>query len=106
MHDGHGSCATCSQMARRSTYMELGCFDERFRRSEDTEFNVRVAKAGGHFIGIAKPLVIQHMTKTGEKNLDDELYYQQLLLKTHKDVAEKYGQYEFCKEWLSLKYTA
>ena len=45
------------------------------------------------------------MTKTGEKNLDDELYYQQLLLKTHKDVAEKYGQYEFCKEWLSLKYT-
>lgn len=105
MHDGHGSCATCSQMARRSTYMELGGFDERFRRSEDTEFNVRVAKAGGHFIGIAKPLVIQHMTNTGEKNLDDELYYQQLLLKTHKDVAEKHGQYEFCKEWLSLKYT-
>lgn len=104
MHDGHGSCATCSQMARRSTYMELGGFDERFRRSEDTEFNVRVAKAGGHFIGVARPLVIQHMTKTGEKNLDDELHYQQLLLKTHKDIADEYGQYEFCKEWLSLKY--
>ena len=104
VHDGHGSCATCSQMARRSTYMELGCFDERFRRSEDTEFNVRVAKAGGHFIGIAKPLVIQHMTKTGEKNLDDELHYQKLLLKTHKDVADEHSQYEFCKEWLDLKY--
>ena len=104
MHDGRGSCATCSQMARRSTYKELGGFDERFRRSEDTEFNVRVAKAGGHFVGIAKPLVIQHMTKTSEKNLDDELFYQQLLLKTHKDIADKHGQYRFCTEWLRLKY--
>ena len=103
MHGGRGSCATCSQMARRSAYKELGGFDERFRRSEDTEFNVRVAKAGGHFVGIAKPLVIQHMTKTGEKNLDDELYYQLLLLETHRDVADSHGQYEFCEEWLRLK---
>lgn len=64
---------------------------------------MRVAKAGGHFVGIAKPLVIQHMTKTGEKNLDDELYYQLLLLETHRDVADSHGQYEFCEEWLRLK---
>ena len=45
-----GSTATCSQMSRLGTYKALGGFDEDFRRSEDTEFNVRAAIYGAHFL--------------------------------------------------------
>ena len=99
-----GACPTCSQMARLSTYKKLGGFDSVFKRSEDTEFNVRLAKKGGHFVGIAKPLVIQKMTKTSDKNLNDELHYTLLMLEKHRDIADKYNLYAFRKAWLEIKY--
>lgn len=103
LDDGYGSCPTCSQMARRSTYLNIGKFDTQFRRSEDTEFNIRVAKAGGHFVGIAKPLVVQFMTKTSEKSLDDELNCMLLVLKKHKDIFLKEKHYKFGCELLKAK---
>lgn len=104
LKDGYGACPTCSQMARLTTYQAVGGFDPAFRRSEDTEFNIRLAKMGGHFIGIADPLVVQTMTKTNDKSLTDECHYTQLLLKKHKDVADKYGMYDFCHRWIDIKY--
>lgn len=104
LEDGYGACPTCSQMARLTTYRTVGGFDPAFRRSEDTELNVRLAKAGGHFIGIARQLVMQTMTKTIDKSLADERRYTQMLLKKHKDVADKYGMYGFCRRWIDIKY--
>jgi GT2 family glycosyltransferase len=103
LNDGYGSCPTCSQMARLSTYRFLGGFDPLFRRSEDTDFNVRLALAGGHFVGISTPLVIQTMTKTAEKNIKDEFHYARLLLEKHKAVIGSEKLYDFSCEWLRLK---
>ncbi len=103
LKNGYGSCPTCSQMARLSTYRLLGGFDPSFRRSEDTDFNIRLALAGGHFVGISSPLVIQTMTKTAEKSIRDEFRYARLLLDKHKVVIEKEGVYVFCCEWLEVK---
>ena len=102
--DGFGSCAACSAMARTATYKTLGGFDPHFRRSEDTEFCVRLALHGGHFPGIADSLVIQSMTNSADKKL--ELERQELLrmLTKHKDVIADDSLYRFCCEWTELKF--
>src|SRR5262245_15027814 len=69
---GYGGCPTCSQMARLSTYDIIGGFDPLMRRCSDTDLAIRLAMRGAHFVGIARPLVIQTMTKTSEKSLAEE----------------------------------
>lgn len=101
--DGNGACPTCSQMARTSTYRDLGGFDSALRRGEDTEFNIRLARAGGHFAGIGKPLVYQTMTQTSDKSLEDEYRYMLNIVKKHRDIVEQTGQYNFCLRWLEGK---
>jgi glycosyltransferase involved in cell wall biosynthesis len=103
LEDGYGACPTCSQMARLSTYRLIGGFDPLLRRGEDTDFNIRLALAGGHFVGIANPLVIQTMTKTSDKNLQDEYRNMWRLLENHSDFLKQEGHYEFCCEWLDAK---
>lgn len=103
LQDGYGACPTCSQMARLSTYRHLGGFDESLRRGEDTDFNIRLALAGGHFVGIAEPLVIQNMTKTSEKNLQVEYEFMKRLLYKHRNFMEQAGQFNFGLDWLDLK---
>lgn len=104
LENDRGACPTCSQMARLTTYQTVNCFDPDFRRSEDTELNVRLAKTGGHFAGIARPLVRQIMTRGVDKNLIYERRYMKMLLEKHRDIADKYGMYSFCQCWLNIKY--
>lgn len=100
---GYGACATCSQLARRATYLKLGGFDPALRRCEDTDFNIRLAMKGGHFAGIAQPLVTQTMTRTSDKSL--ALEYQSILrvIDKHRHILEAEGQYRFCRSWLDAK---
>lgn len=101
--DGYGACPTCSQMGRLDLYRRSGGFDPVFRRSEDTEFTIRLAKAGGHFVGLAHPYVMQTMTKTTDKNLVDEYRYMLGLIEKHRDVMDRVGQYRFCLRWIEGK---
>ena len=104
LRDGYGACPTCCQMARTTTYIQAGGFDKRFRRSEDTDFCIRLAMKGAHFVGIKKHLVLQTMTKTSDKSIDIEFKYANLLLKKHKDFINKNGSYKFCVYWQKIKY--
>ena len=104
VRDGYGSCATCSQMARTDVYRTLGGFDRAFRRVEDTEFCVRLARTGGHFPGIATPLVVQSMTKTTDKDLAQEKRYTLAMIEKHRDLFEDEFLYRFCCEWVELKH--
>lgn len=99
-----GSIATCSQMARLSTYKDLQGFDKEFRRSEDTEFNVRASIMGAHFVGIDEPLVRQTMTLGSDKKLSSEEHYALKLLEKHESFIKKHAHYEFCYGWLTAKY--
>lgn len=101
---GFGSMPTCSQMARLSTYKALEGFDPAFRRSEDTEFNVRLAMAGGHFAGVAAPLVRQSMTYGSEKILATEEMMMKQLLAKYQDFIEEHSDYNFCRRWIETKY--
>lgn len=103
LENAYGSIATCSQMARVVTYRKLNGFDPAFRRGEDTEFNVRLARAGGHFVGIAEPLVTQTMSATSDKPIAAELGYGLYLLDKHRDLFQSDAEYSFCRSWLEVK---
>ena len=102
LNNAYGSLPTCSQMARLSTYKNLGGFDIFFKRSEDTEFIIRCAKEGSHFVGIKKALVNQYMTKTKDKNFEIEIFYFKAILKKHNKLLTK-KQFDFANNWLDLK---
>ena len=104
LKDGYGTCASCSQMARTSVYRALGGFDLDFRRSEDTDLAIRLAKAGAHFAGIGAPLVEQTMTATPDKSLRSERDFALRLLEKHRDVPDRYGLFDFCREWIEAKH--
>ncbi len=99
-----GSCATCSQMARKRLYAVLGGFDENLRRGEDTDLNIRLALAGGHFVGIAGPLVTQHMTVSSEKRIDLERSFVLQWFDKHRDYLSQMGWYGHAREWLDIKF--
>lgn len=101
---GFGSMASCAQMARLSTYRTLDGFDEEFRRCEDTDFNVRFAQNGGHFAGIAEPLVRQAMTPGSDKTLmQDEDYARKLIIKHAIFIRNSGVSPLFCSRWLDAK---
>jgi glycosyltransferase involved in cell wall biosynthesis len=103
LEDGYGACPTSSQMARLSTYRALGGFDPTLRRGEDTDLNIRLAEAGGHFVGIGRPLVVQTMTRTSEKSLAEEYRNMLLLMEKHRTIMDREGQYAFCRRWIDAK---
>ncbi len=103
LEDGYGANPTCSQMARLSTYLCVDGFDDRLRRGEDTDFTIRLALAGGHFVGIGEPLVTQWMTRTEEKSLAEEHRNQLLLIDKHRALLERVRQYGFCRRWAEAK---
>ena len=95
---------SCSLMARRETFIVVGGFDPAFRRVEDIDFAVRLALAGGHFIGCPECLFIQHATaaqdKSPRKNLDAEL----MLVEKHRAYLESAGWYGYARRWPWVRY--
>lgn len=104
LDNGGGACATCSQMARLSTYKSLGGFDPSFRRSEDTELNIRLGRAGAHFVGIGEPHVVQTMTQSSEKTIAEECRCTLMYLDKHRDLFDSGSQLSFCRRWVTSKY--
>ncbi len=99
-----GSTATCSQMARTSLYKQLKGFDPAFKRSEDTDFNIRLSLIGGHFIGIEQSLVTQTMTMANDKKLAEEYEYTIKLWEKHQDFINTKSSYHFCRKWIEAKH--
>jgi glycosyltransferase involved in cell wall biosynthesis len=102
--DCFGATPTCSQMARKRVYESLNGFDNILRRSEDTELTIRHAAAGGHFVGIATPLVTQTMTMSTDKKLGEELACTLYYLKKHRGFFPSPSAYMFQEKWIKAKY--
>lgn len=99
-----GSCANCARMGRTKIFRDLNGFDSTMRRAEDTDFSIRFALAGGHFVGIDRPLVHQSMTTGNEKTLDAEYIAENIVLKKHAEYLKAIGWFDFVKSWLDIRY--
>ncbi|MGE4313764.1 MAG: glycosyltransferase family 2 protein [Pseudobdellovibrionaceae bacterium] len=99
-----GSCANCARMGRIEIFRDLNGYDDSIRRGEDTDFSVRFALSGGHFVGIAEPLVHQYMTTGAEKTLDKEYYVERTFTEKHEADLKRWGWYGFALRWLDIRY--
>ena len=100
-----GSYASCTLMGLKKDFNYCECFDNEFRRCEDTEFAVRAGLKGAHFIGVNKILVIQQMTYGNYKNLSTELKFILKMLKKHRNIFNNKKEYESELIWVNIKYS-
>lgn len=87
-----GLFGSCTLMARRETFQEIGPFDEKFRRCAEWDYAIRGAFMGSHFIAVDKPLITQYKTKTGDKSGKTPLKYDLM-------IREKYKPYLTAKRF-------
>lgn len=99
-----GVTGTCSQLGRLATYRRLGGFDPRFRRSQDSELNVRLARAGGHLIGVADALVTQELVPAPDRTSDIQRASHLLLLHKHRDAFPSLALFVATLRWTEAKY--
>lgn len=103
--NGFGSLEIGTQMARLKTYQSLNGFDESFSSREDIDFNVRFALNGGHFVGIAEPVVkIESVQRTEEDLNTEETDLRNLMIKHAIFVRNSGVSPLFCARWQEAKY--
>jgi glycosyltransferase involved in cell wall biosynthesis len=99
-----GGTPTCALMARLSTFRAMGGFDSNLRRVEDVDFAIRLALAGGHFIGCPQQLYLQHATVASDKapnqNLDAELQ----LVEKYADYLRSKHRYGYAQAWFRIRF--
>jgi glycosyltransferase involved in cell wall biosynthesis len=83
-----GQFGSCTLFVRTRTILDLGGFDETFRRSAEWDLAVRAANAGAHFIAVDEPLVAQHITRTPDKAGNLPLEYALKLREKHREYLE------------------
>ncbi len=95
---------TCALMARTQTLRDLGGFDAALRRVEDVDLAIRLALAGGWFIGCTEELFEQYasqgLDKTPAKNLEAEL----ALTEKFADYLRRSGSLRYAQDWFRIRY--
>jgi len=81
---GTGRVCGCTLMARRSTFIALP-FDAGFRRTEDREWAVRFALAGGRFVSCPEPVLIKHPTGGPDKSNALMWSHRARMVRKHRD---------------------
>ena len=95
---------TCALMARRTTFEALGGFDESMRRVEDVDFAVRLARAGGVFVGCPEELYRQYATEGSDKTPKVNLQAELFLVEKHADYLRDKGRYDYARKWFVIRF--
>jgi glycosyltransferase involved in cell wall biosynthesis len=100
---GSGTPA-CSLMARQTTFLAAGGFDQDLRRVEDADFAIRLALMGGHFIGTSESLIIQHSTGAPDKSPEKNFIAEQRLAEKYAEYLTLIGGLYHARYWPALRY--
>ncbi len=80
-----GEFGSGTMLARRQTLLEVGPFDEEFRRGAEWDMVIRLALLGGHFIAVDENLMTQRKTQTTDKGGKVALDYTLKLRRKYRD---------------------
>lgn len=94
----------CSMMVPKKVYDAVGLYDPQMRRTEDTDFAIRLAMKGGHFIGCEEDVVIQTASVGQDKRPDVGYNSELALVEKYKDLFSSVRRYEYAKDWIKLRY--
>lgn len=95
---------TAALLTRRSTLDWLGGFDPSLRRVEDADFAIRLALAGGHFVGTCEVLFIQHSTGGADKAPEINCTAEMAIACKHRAYLQSVGRYYYALHWPLLRY--
>ncbi|MFC3703879.1 glycosyltransferase family 2 protein [Devosia honganensis] len=95
---------TCALMARMSLFRQFGGFDETLRRVEDVDFAVRLALAGGWFIGTSDKLFLQHATTGADKSYERNRDAEVAIVDKHAGYLKSIRRYHYARNWPILRY--
>jgi glycosyltransferase involved in cell wall biosynthesis len=94
----------CALLTRRSTIRNLGGFDPKQRRLEDVDFAIRLALAGGEFVGTSQRLYVRHMTDGSDKTAEAICTAHVALAEKYRAYLESIGRYHYARNWPVLRY--
>jgi glycosyltransferase involved in cell wall biosynthesis len=100
---GSGTPA-CALLARRKVFAAAGGFDADMRRVEDADFAIRLAMLGGHFIGSAETLFIQHATSASDKAPERNLEGHLRLAAKNETYLRSIDRYYYALHWPKLRF--
>lgn len=95
---------TCALMARLATFQSVGGFDNDLRRVEDADFAIRLAFAGGHFIGTSDSLFVQHATQAADKSPHANMLSELKLVEKYAAYLRSKGRYAYARNWFKIRY--
>ncbi|MGN7437157.1 MAG: glycosyltransferase family 2 protein [Alcanivorax sp.] len=94
---------SCSLMTRKSTYGEVGLYDETMFRSEDADFSIRLGLNGGHFIGCGEDVLIQYATGGAEKRASVVYESYKTVMLKYKDYLVSQKRFGYAMLWNKLR---
>jgi glycosyltransferase involved in cell wall biosynthesis len=100
---GSGTPA-CSLMTYTEVFSFIGSYDTNLRRTDDTDFAIRLGLSGGHFIGTDKVLVEQYWSCGSDKAPKVELDSQVRLLEKYRDRFRSSAHFDFAMRWRKIRF--
>lgn len=94
----------CSLMVRKSVYDAVGLYDTVMRRTEDTDFALRLAMKDGHFIGCPEEIVVQTASVGFDKRPEVGYKSELALVEKYKFLFENPRRYDYAKDWIKLRF--
>ncbi len=95
---------SCSLLVRKKVYEDVGLYDTVMRRTEDTDFAIRLALKGGHFIGCSEEVVVQTASVGFDKRPEVGYKSELALVEKYKDQFTSPRRYEYAKDWIKLRF--
>lgn len=94
---------SCALMTRKATYETVGVYDTAMFRSEDSDFAIRLALAGGHFIGTAEEVLVRYSTGGDEKKAETIFESYQKLMEKYRNYLIGKKRYQYAMLWNRLR---